>query len=344
MKKVNIKDVASKAKVSVATVSRTLNDPESVKESTRKEVMKAVEALDYDPNPIAIALRSNKVKSIGIIIPNITNTSMAEITRGAHEELVSNGNNTVLYNSAEDFRREEYYCEILQNAMVDGVIFVTGTGATPPVEKLASNVAVCLINRETELKQVDQVMADEKEGMRLLCYHFYHLGHKKIAFITGNQNTTATKNKIESYESFFKNYKLEYNKDYIISGHWTIKGAYMAMKELLGQKNIPTAVIVGTDTMSLGALSAIKDSGLKVPEDIVISGFDNSPNSEFYDPPLTTLRYPNYELGKLAARSILYRLKNPDSDKRVITLSLDILIRKSCGYRIGFDNIYKNYI
>lgn len=337
MRKATIKDVAKKADVSVATVSRTLNDPESVKKSTREKVMDAVEKMEYDPNPVAKALRLNKVNSIGLIVPNITNTSMAEIIRGAHEELGDNGYNTVLFNSGEDFRREEHFCEIIQNTMVDGVIFVTGTGATPPVEMLSSDLAACLINRESELEYVDQVMADEEEGMKLLTYHFYRMGHEKIGFITGNQQTSATKNKLKGYKNFFENNELEYNSEYVVSGNWTIEGAFLAMKELLGLKENPTAVIIGTDTMALGAISAIRDSGLSIPEDIAISGFDNSPSSEYYTPPLTTLKYPNYKLGKLSARSILTRLENPNREKKNINIPLDIMIRKSCGYRMDFD-------
>ncbi|MFW5986017.1 MAG: LacI family DNA-binding transcriptional regulator [Halanaerobiales bacterium] len=337
MKKSTIKDVAKLADVSVATVSRTLNNPDSVRENTREKVVKAIETLEYDPNPVARALRSNKVKSIGIVVPNITNTSMAEMTRGVHEELVDQGYNTVLFNSNEDFEQEQYFCEILKNTMVDGAIFFPGTGGTPPVENLVPELAVCLINRATELKEVDQIMADEKQGMELLAYHLHRIGHEKIAFITGNYNTSATQNKIKGYRNFFNRVNLPVREEYISTGHWTIDGAYMAMRELLSQKHIPTAVIVGTDTMALGVLSAIEESGLSIPDDIAITGFDNSPNSKFYYPPLTTLKYPNYEMGKLAARSIMKRLKRTGLEKKVINLSLDILIRKSCGYWLNFD-------
>jgi len=337
MKKATIKDVAKKADVSVATVSRTLNDPASVKQSTKEKVIEVIDELEYDPNPVAKALRLEKVDSIGLIIPNITNTSMAEIIRGAHEELDDQGYNTVLFNSGEDFKREEYYCEIIQNKMLDGVIFVTGTGSTPPIGKLASGLAVCLINRETKLDYVDQIIADEKEGLKLLAYHFYKIGHEKIAFITGNQSTSATQNKIEGFKSLYNEKNLNLNENYIVSGNWTIEGSYLAMKELLGLKERPTAVIIGTDTMALGAISAIRDNGLSIPQDIAISGFDNSPSSEYYIPPLTTLKYPNYKLGKLSARAILSRLENPDMEKKIINIPLDIMIRRSCGYRYDFD-------
>ena len=338
MKRTTIKDVAKEAKVSVATVSRALNDPEAVKKDTRDRVLEAVKNLNYDPDPIAQALRSNSVKSIAIIVPNITNAIMAEMTRGAHEKLAEKGYNTVLFNSDDNIQQENHYCEILPNSMVDGAIFVTGSGGTPPVEKIADNLAVCLINREIEVENVDQVTADEKEGLQLLAYHLHRLGHDKIAFITGLDITSATQRKINGYKEFINKTGLDYKENYIISGQWTMNGAYMAMKELLGSKERPTAVIVGTDTMALGALSAVRDSGLKVPEDIAVTGFDNAPGSEYYQPPLTTLKYPNYEMGQLAARAILNRLKDPDVDKKSIKLPLDITVRKSCGYRLGFDS------
>ncbi len=336
MKRPTIKDVAKLAKVSVATVSRALNDPETVKEETRKIVLEAVDELGYDPDPVAQALRSNKVKSIAIIVPNITNAIMAEMTRGAHEELADNGYNTVLFNSDDDFQQEVHYCQILQNTMVDGAIFVTGSGETPPVENISNDLAVCLINREIEDDKVDQVLADEKEGLQLLCYHLHKLGHDKIAFITGLATTTATQRKIAGYKEFIEEAGLKFKENYIISGHWTMNGAYMAMKELLGTEDKPTAVIVGTDTMALGALSAVRDNGLSVPEDIAVTGFDNAPGGEYYHPPLTTLKYPNYEMGQLAARAILNRLKNPQIAKKSIKLPLDITVRKSCGFRLDF--------
>lgn len=337
MKRATIKDVARMAKVSVATVSRTLNDPDSVKDETKEKVLHAVNSLEYNPDPVAQALRSNQVKSIGIVVPNITNASMAEMTRGAHEELVAQNYNTVLFNSAEDYQREKFFCEILKNTLVDGVIFITGSGETPPVENLAKEMAVCLIDRESDLENVDQIIAKEREGMSLLSSHLYRLGHRRIALITGIGITTATKNRVHGYKDFFTKVDLHVDENYIVSGSWTMQGAYMATKELLSLSKKPSAVIVSTDTMALGALSAALDSGLRVPEDIAITGFDNSPNSAYYNPPLTTLNYPNYEMGKLAARAILNRLKDPTISAKKIVLPLDILLRRSCGYRLPFE-------
>ncbi len=329
MKKPNIKDVANKANVSVATVSRALNKPQSVKEKNRQKVMDAVEELEYDPDPVARALRNNKVKSIAVVVPNITNAIMAEMTEGAHAELAEQNYNTVLFNTSESFEREVYYCDLLKETMVEGAIFITGSGETPPVQKLAQKKAVCLINRHTDCDSVDQIVADEYGGMQLLVYHLYKLGHERIAFITGKEETSATKKKIAGYKEYLEELGLGFNKKFVVSGEWTLKGANLAMKELLQLRQSPSAVIVGTDYMGLGVISAINEAGLSIPDDIAITGFDNASSSEYYNPPLTTLNYPNYELGKMAARAVLNRIEEPDVEKKEISMPLEIKIRKS---------------
>jgi DNA-binding LacI/PurR family transcriptional regulator len=326
-----IKDVAKKACVSISTVSRVLNTPESVREDKRKRVLKAIEELNYVPNPIARALGSNKIGTVAVVVPNIINNCAAEMVRGALEELEKHGFDLMLFTSNEDATREKNYLQQLKNKMVDGAIFIAGCTQELEYKELSSIMPIALIDRYENTTYVDVFTVDEQLGMNRLIEHLTELGHKDIGLLTGDIRTPAATSRIKKFKQTLNFYGLRLNKEFLVSSQWTMQGGYNAFMKLMTRKQTPTAVVASSDIVALGALSAAHEMKIRIPEDVSIVGFDNFPESRFSIPTLTTLKYPNYRLGQLAAKSILNRLNKSYSSGQRKILPLELLIRGSTG-------------
>ncbi|MFO7849329.1 MAG: LacI family DNA-binding transcriptional regulator [Spirochaetia bacterium] len=323
--------VAEKAGVSVATVSRVINTPDRVKAIKREKVIEAIKSLDYVPNPIAKALGSKKIRSLAIVVPTILNSFMAEVTRGIIEVLDESSFDALVFDSNESFEREQEFFEILPHKMIDGAIFIGGAGRDLDFSSLAERMPVALVARSEMPENVNAFIGDELQGMKRLIIHLVDLGHREIGLIAGTFNSTDGTRRFGMFKEALREEGLTWKPENCVAGDWTLEGGWRSMKKLLNKPAPPSAVVCATDIMAHGALGAAYDEGYHVPGDVSIVGFDNAPGSGYLVPPLTTLKYPNYRLGKLAANAVLNRLEDRDFTFVHKQLPLELLLRESSG-------------
>lgn len=331
---VTIKTVAKKAGVSISTVSRVLNNPESVTLDKRNRVRRAIEELNYTPNPVARALGSRKVGSIAIVVPTILNPFMSEVMRGIIEVLDEDSYDALVFDSNEQFEREKVFFQVLPQKMIDGAIFLGASGKELDFDTLAEKLPVALVARSEEPELVDSFIADEKQGMIRLVEHLHGLGHRRIGHIGGSFGSTDAMRRFGFFKEALEEIGIEWNSGNDLFSDWGLQGGYQAMLKLLSRKDHPTALICATDLIAMGALGAAFAAGVRVPEDISVTGFDNAPSSPYLIPPLTTLKYPNYQMGRLAARSVLKQLRSGD-DRRARSIRkiipMELIERRSAG-------------
>lgn len=321
-------DVAKKAGVSVATVSRVLNDSPLVTESTRQNVLSAVKALNYQPNHAARSLRAGRSHVIGLIISDIQNPFFTSIVRGIEDVAHQHGYSLVLCNSDEDPEKEKLYINVMRSEEVAGVILASASEANPQVDDLITyNIPVVAIDRQVDGRTIDSVLAANIEGAHAAVVHLLELGHRCIGFIGLPLTHTPGKERYEGYQRALRDNQLPMSQSFVRIADAKQQGGYESTRDLLTQQPCVTALFVANNLMTLGALDAIRERSLRIPDDISIIGFDDMPWANLLQPPLTAIAQPTYELGQRAAELLLERLK--DRDKPVTHEKLETrLIRR----------------
>ncbi len=331
-----IKEVAKKAKVSVATVSRVLNNSPLVKAGTRKEVLKIVKKLKYSPNVFARGLSKNKTEIIGLVVPPSPFLFSAyffnEVLRGV-EFAVSRNNYKLLLNVDKSSFEKSEVITLFDQRQVDGVIIVA-----IPLDALAKTgleerkFPLVLIG--THAPKFNCVYADNINGAFSATRHLIDLGHRRIAIINGVMNGSDGQERFEGYKKALLRNNIEYRQELVGVGNFRQEEAYKVMKDLLHLKPLPTAVFVANDLMAMGAMKAIREKGLRIPEDISMVGFDDIDLATFVDPPLTTIRQPMFDIGRVAVENLIAIIDKKQSKVAQIVLKTKLIIREStAGYK-----------
>ncbi len=329
--KPTIRTVSELAGVSVATVSRVLNAPWSVREERRNRVLESMKLLNYSPDPVARALCTHRVRVAAIAVPNIVNPCLAEVIRGVIETLEHNGFDVLIFDSNQSIERERMFIEVLHNKIIDGVIIAAISTKELNYSELAAKTSVVVIDHPEAGHEVDLLYADDRGGMQKLVDHLKSLGHRKIGFLSGSFNSMGGVRRTESFKHAMQSAGLETSPENIVECEWNLYGGAKGITTFLSRKTFPTAFICASDLIAIGALGTAYSMGFRVPRDFSITGFDHAPWSEFSIPPLTTLEYPNYRIGKDAAECLLRRVDSPQAPRIVKKLELPVMIRKSTG-------------
>ncbi|MBS4024556.1 MAG: LacI family DNA-binding transcriptional regulator [Clostridia bacterium] len=328
--RVNIKEVARKANVSISTISRVVNNSGPVKEDTRQKVIRVIDELEYVPNPLAQGLVKQTSRSIGLIIPKIA-LYFVHIIRGV--EQVAKEHGYTLYICATDYSpevEEDYIKQLILHSAA-GVIIVSGqTNAATKKRLLADKMVSVYINREWNNPGVDSFYSDDLKATELIVNYLVDLGHRKLGVLAGDYETDENNNKLEGIFAIAKRKGLSVLPELIVKCPNTMAGGYEGAKKLL-KAGRPTAVISFSDAQTVGAVHAAKKYGLKVPEEISFVGFNNTELAEFFDPPLTTVDMYPMKLGELACRRLFTQLlskrKLPVLKKN---LAVKLINRNSC--------------
>lgn len=331
----NIRAVAKKAGVSVATVSRVLNHPETVSESTKKNVLSVMEQLNYTPNSLARGLALNKTNTIALLIPNILNPKHMEIAKGVEDVAHKKGYNTLLCNTEGKKDKESEYISILVNKKVDGIIFSNCLLSDVDINGLINQkVPLVIIGKKSKKTIVNAIYTDYFSGAYEAIKHLIEVGYKDIALISGPKWQDENIDKLKGYKKALEESNIEVNKKYIIEGDNDIDGGYLAAKKLMSMSQPPQAIFATNDLMAIAALDAARDLDKKVPEDVAVIGFDNISMSSLVAPKLTTVAQPMYKMGLLAARLLFDNIESNDNDyvPQSIFLDTKLKIRESCGY------------
>jgi LacI family transcriptional regulator len=312
----NIVDVALKANVSIATVSRVVNKtPHKVKSSTREKVLQAIRELDYRPNALAKGLLMKKTMTIGIIIPDISNPYYAEIVRGIQDVADRAGYAVMLYNT--DRKREGIVRDIyhLREKAADGIIFsggiINGYETLSILGELKDRVVV--IGRHAV--DFPAVLVDNMGGVVQAVQHLLSLGHSEIGFLGGPEGSTTAMDRLTGYRNALAQNRLILDENRIKQGDWTPQSGYLLGTQLLKNRRRPTAIVSANDQMAFGVMNAARELGLKIPDDLAVVGFDNIPLSSYFDPPLTTVEIPMYEAGAEAMRMLIHLISGGKFDK-----------------------------
>lgn len=329
----SLKEVAERANVSIATVSRVLNNKEIVNPKTRAKVENAIRDLNYLPNRVAQRLRSTsrKKKLIGVVLPDIQNPFYVDVIRGIEDTAYKNQFAVMIGNFSQDEEKERLYLDILQSEDVDGMIVAPSHGKDRHLLKVIENGhAVVCIDRGLSGVDIDVVKVDNEAGVYGAIEYLISLGHKRIAHITGMPQIPTTSERVNGFEKALREHGFEVDPELIRPSNSSYESGAELMQELLELEQPPTAVFAANNLLTLGALRTIHERGLNVPDDISIIGFDDMYWSMSLNPPLTAVRQSGYEIGKRATMLLLAGIYAPRDTKTRLILPTELIVRKSC--------------
>lgn len=327
-----ITDVANKAGVSSTTVSYVISGKRYVSDTLKEQVFKAMKEIGYKPNNLARSLRLGKSDTIGLVIPDSSNLFFAEIAKHIEDLGFKNGYTVFLCNSDDMIEKQREYIEVLIAKQVDGIVFISVSNDEDTINNLNSaGIPFVIVDREEDDATTDIILVDNYLGGYIATSYLISLGHKKIGTITGPSPVNPSSYRYQGYLKALKDHEIKFRKEYVTTGDFRFMSGFIAMEKLLKLQQSPSAVFVQNDMMVLGAYRAINKLGLRVPEDISIVGYDNSPIAEIMTPSLTTIAQPIYEIAKSTINILLGRIKgNKDDFPARITLKPEIIVRDSC--------------
>ena len=327
-----IKQVAARAGVSTATVSRALAGFNSVSEELNERVREAVRALNYHPNRIARNLRIRTTRTIGVVISDIQNPFFTSLLRGIEDVLQAADYMLLLGNSDENMAREQIYLTTLRAEGAAGIIFTpTSDEAADYLQILNVKAPLVAIDRAPRGLLIDTITVANSEGAHTAVRHLISLGHRRIGMIGGPAHLSTAYERLAGYEQALAEANLQVSPDLIQHADFRQAGGYNAMHSLLELHTPPAAVFVANNLMTLGAFQAINERGLRIPTDIAVVGFDDMPWALSLQPPLTAVAQPTYEMGVTAARLLLSRIQEPERSVRQVVLETRLMVRASCG-------------
>ncbi|PTQ56298.1 MAG: Ribose operon repressor [Candidatus Carbobacillus altaicus] len=328
-----IKDVAHLSGVSVSTVSRVLNNSGYVNPKTKHKVLKAIEALEYKPSQIARGLVSRKTRTLGLMLPDITNPFFPELARAVEDKAHEKGYALILCNSDNDLGKEEKYFDLLQEKSVDGIIF-SGEVRLPFLQRLQKKqTPLVVVDARTDHMTVHSIYTDNRYGGQLGTWHLIEQGYKRIAHIRGPYGSMPAEDRYRGYQDALKQAGIEIDPILVQPGNFDLQSGYEAMLRLLSLNDVPDAVFVANDLMALGAMEAIFEKKLRIPDDIGVVGYDGIPLTRIARPKLSTVEQPVYQMGTLAAETLITRLEHPDSKVESVVLKPTLRIAGSSHRR-----------
>lgn len=325
---VRIKDVAERASVSVATVSRVLNADPSVDPEFRERVRRAVAELGYRPNRLARNLRRQQMEALGIVVPDIENPHFAEAVRIIEGVAIEMGYRVLVCNTDEDEARQAACLRMLADERVSGIVLSPSDPEGDIGQLRDLGIPVVTIDRALKRAQTDLIVADNVPAVQLATQRLIDAGHRRIAFVGGRSEVETGSERQEGYLAAIERSGL---RPVMANGAFRRDAARVAVTELLREPDPPSALIVANNLMALGALQAVRDCGLRVPDDISIIAVDNPDWAELLDPPLTVLAQPIRAMATQAVDLLIRRIRGEEFPPVHDIHPLELIIRRSCG-------------
>lgn len=328
---VTIKDIAKLANVSHTTVSRALNNSPLINEETKKKIKEIAKELNYVPNYNAKSLVLHKSYTIGLFFTSITQGTSPSFFFDAMKGV--NSSITDQYNLV--VRAIDSYKEFssINNKRFDGIILMSQSDDDNAFiyHVIGQNIPLVILEREIDVESdnVINILSNDKEAVFNAVEYIVKNGHKDIAILTGRKEFKSTVKRKEGFINALIKNKVQINDEYIVSGHYSLEGGYRAMKELINLKKLPTAVFCSNDDMAIGAIKAITDSNLKIPQDISIVGFDDIKFSAYTSPSLTTIKRKIEEISKVGGEKLLQMMDGKNMNNKKIFIETDFIVRDS---------------
>jgi DNA-binding LacI/PurR family transcriptional regulator len=333
MANVTIKEVAEYAGVSRATVSRVLNNHAYVADDIRERVQQAMDALGYQPNRSARRLRAHSSDIMGLIIPDIQNSLFQALVRGVEDAAYANRLNVVLCNTDDNPDKQTAYLRVMQAERAAGVVVIPTRANDGPVfaPVRAAGIPVVLVDREVINFEADMVKVDNVRGAYIATSHLIRLGYRRIGIIAGTQALTPGRERLRGCYEAFDEMGVPVDPALIKTGNFRLESGYELTREFMSMAEPPDAIFAANNLMSLGALRALHELGIRIPEQVALIGFDDMPWADDLNPPLTAVSQPGYELGQQAVRLLLQRVERPDLPFYKVILQPRLVVRRSCG-------------
>lgn len=328
-----MKDVAARAGVSTATVSRALaTRHSSVSVETRERVLQAVKELDYHPNHLPRNLRRRSSRILGLVISDIGNPFFTAIARGCEDVAHKHGYRLVLSNTDEDAEREASSLDVMAAERVAGVMLASTDQATAPIRRLVSiGIPVVALDRRIHGLHVDTVKVDNETASYEAVRHLIDLGHERIAMVGGPDTVSSVRERADGYLRALRTHRLDLGDALLRRGDLRESGGYGIAHELLSLPEPPTAIFSANNLTTIGVLRALRERRRAVPSDLSLIGFDDLPTGELVEPPLTVVVQPTYQLGVRAAELLLRRVESPEAPVQEVVLSATLTLRSSTG-------------
>ena len=328
-----IKEIADKAKVSIATVSRALNNAENVKPNTRELILSIAQDLKYKPNTLARNLVKNTSNIIGVVLPQIDGEFFSEIIHGIDEIAYTGGYHVIVASSHSQRTVAQSIVNFMNETIVGGMIILAPMINDQIREIIkGTSVPIIIINGRTHLDNIDTVRIDNYQGAYSMTEYLIKIkGYKKIAHIKGPILNTDATMRYKGYIAALKDNNIQIDESWIINGEFTAESGENGCRRLLSLNEKPEVIFAGNDMMALGCYRVVKAFGMKIPNDIGVVGFDNIMLSEFASPRLTTVHVPISEIGKTATEILLKRMKTTsDNNFKHLKISTGLVIGESC--------------
>ncbi|MFD3376098.1 MULTISPECIES: LacI family DNA-binding transcriptional regulator [unclassified Streptomyces] len=326
----SIKDVAAEAGVSVATVSRVLNDHPSVSPAARATVLAAVETLGYRPNAVARSLRTDQTHTLGLVISDVLNPYFTELARSVEEEARALGYSVIIGNADERPELQDHHVRTLLDRRIDGLLVSPTDGSSPlMLDTARAGTPMVFVDRWIPGMDVPVVRADGRTAIHDLVTHLHTLGHRRLAIIAGPAATTTGSERVAAFREALQEYGLPLPDAYIGQGDFQAASGRRVTEEFLDLPEPPEVVFAADNLMALGALDAIRARGMRVPDDIALAAFDDIAWFVHTDPPITAIAQPTPELGRAAVRALVDRIEGRPPQS--VTLPARLVVRQSCG-------------
>jgi LacI family transcriptional regulator len=328
-----IRDVARLAGVAPITVSRVINNSGYISDETQERVKAAIAQLGYVPNTLARSLRSRQTGMLALVLTDITNPFWTTVARGVEDAASDAGFNLILCNTDESEEEQDRYLHALLQKQVDGVLLVPAQNRPEPVQFIRrQGVPVVILDRRLEGIETDAVRCDSVGGAYQLTCLLASLDHCQIAALVGPRGVSTAEDRALGYRKAMQEAGLSCTVEQVIYGEFTIESGYAMANQALALSPQPTALFTGNNFIAIGALKALRDSGLRVPEDVAVVAFDDLPATMMVEPFLTVAAQPAYEMGQRATGLLLARLSGqaPEGYQEII-LPTELIVRRSSG-------------
>lgn len=330
---ITLRDIAREAGVSINTVSRALNGRPDVSEATRTLVMAVAERLDYRPNQLARGLRQQRTATIGVVVADLANPFFAEVVEGIERTTYHEGYSIILANTEENQDREQQAVRTLVERQVDGILIAPTQSSDDAIRYLMQRqVPFVLLARFFEGLDVPAVINDDREGARLAVRHLVQRGHKDILYLNGPPYNSSARLRLSGYRDALEEAGIPFRPSLVISTDARSTGGYAAIRQALAGGLEFTAAFCFSDYVSFGAIRALRQSGLAIPRDVAVMGYDDIDLSAIVEPALSTVHVAKTQLGHVAARMLMGMMGGPsDRAERVdvVVLSPQVVIRES---------------
>ncbi|MFQ5603104.1 MAG: LacI family DNA-binding transcriptional regulator [bacterium] len=333
---VTIYDVAKKAGVGIGTVSRAINDSPLISQKTKKKVLKAIKVLNYQPHTVAQSLARKKTNTIACIIPFFTGYFFVELLRGIQRKITDYKYDLILYSVDVTHKKETFLQKTLEERRVDGVLLISLEISREFAKKFTTcNFPIVLV--DSHHAGLDSITVDNLEGAYIATQHLINLGYQKIAMIDGQLKSFPAKLRLQGYKNAMRDHHIKFDENYFVACDFASEAdgfnkeaGYTAMQQLLnlGEKR-PQAVFVSSDIQAIGAMQAIKERNLIIPDDIAVVGFDDIELAQYIG--LTTIRQPTMQMGELAVERLMEKILHRPENRFKRQFHTELVIRESSG-------------